>query len=329
MNTVVIPAYNAAATLPACLSALQRQTQPADEIIVVDDGSLDDTARVALRLGATVSRQAHQGPAAARNLGIQFARGEIVLFTDADCEPAPDWVEQMVQPLADPAVSGVKGVYRTRQRQVVARLAQCEFAERYDLLGRAPTIDFVDSHAAAFRTSALRQVGGFDPAFIGNEDVDLSYRLAQAGYTLVFNRRAAVYHQHPATWSRYLRLKVTRGYWRMMVYRLHPGKALRDSYTPQMLKVQVLLIFLGVPTAAGMVIWPALGWVAACCLAGLLTSAIPFSRRVARSEPDLTGWAFLFVVLRAVALSLGSAAGLIGMLPFRLASDRAKVKGKR
>jgi glycosyltransferase involved in cell wall biosynthesis len=329
MITVVIPAYNATATLPACLSALQRQSQPADEIIVVDDGSRDDTAGVVLRLDAVLARQAHQGPAAARNLGIQAARGEIVLFTDADCEPAPDWVEQMVKPLADSAVSGVKGVYRTRQRETVARLVQCEFSERYDLLDRSPSIDFVDTHAAAFRTSALRQVGGFDPGLTGNEDVDLSYRLAQAGYLLVFNRQAVVYHLHPATWSRYLRLKVTRGYWRMMVYGLHPGKALRDSYTPQLLKVQVLLAFIGIAAAAGAPIWPALGWVAAGCLVSLLTSAIPFSRRVARSEPDLTGWAFFFVVLRALALSIGSAAGLVGMLTFRLGSNRPKVEGER
>jgi glycosyltransferase involved in cell wall biosynthesis len=329
MITVVIPAYNAAATLPACLSALQRQTQPADEVIVVDDGSRDETAGVARRLGAAVSGQEHQGPAAARNLGIQLARGEIVLFTDADCEPAPDWVEQMVRSLADPVVSGAKGVYRTRQQQVIARLAQYEFAERYDLLERTSTIDVVDTHAAVFRTTALRQVGGFDPALAGNEDVDLSYRLAQAGHTLVFNRLAVVFHQHPATWSRYLRLKVTRGYWRMLVYRYHPGKALRDSYTPQILKMQVLLSLLGIAAAAGMVFWPALGWVAACSLAGLFASAIPFARRVAHSEPALAGWAFLFVVLRALALSIGSAAGLVGMLSFRLGCPEAKAKGKR
>jgi cellulose synthase/poly-beta-1,6-N-acetylglucosamine synthase-like glycosyltransferase len=317
LNTVVIPAYNASATLPACLSALRRQTQPADEIIVIDDGSLDETAQVARRLGASVSRQQHQGPAAARNRGIQLARGETVLFTDADCEPAPDWVAEMLQPLADPAVAGVKGVYRTKQTQVVARLVQCEFAERYDLLARGPSIDFVDTHAAAFRMSALRQIGGFDPAFIGNEDVDLSFRLAQAGYRLVFNRRAAVFHRHPATWNRYVRLKASRGYWRMLAYRLHPGKALRDSYTPQILKVQVLLSSIFILTAAGMVLRPGLGWVAACCLGSLLASGIPFARRVARSEPDLAGWAFLFVALRAFALSVGSAAGLVGMLTFR------------
>jgi glycosyltransferase involved in cell wall biosynthesis len=329
MNSVVIPAFNAEATLPACLSALQCQTQPPGEIIVADDGSSDDTAGVARRLGATVVSHLHQGPAAARNLGIQWARGEIVLFTDADCEPAGDWVEQMVKPLADPAVIGVKGVYRTRQRQVVARLVQCEFAERYDLLARAPNIDFVDTHAAAFRASALREVGGFDPAFIGNEDVDLSYRLARAGHKLVLNRQAVVYHHHPDTWSQYARLKMSRGYWRMMAYRRHPGKVWRDSYTPQLLKVQVLLSFLAMSAAAVAVVWPVSGWVAIGFLASLLASAIPFARTVASAEPDLTGWAFPFVVLRAFALALGSAVGPIGMVTSGLGPTLAKATGKR
>lgn len=325
MISVVIPAYNAAATLPDCLAALRSQTRLPDEVIVVDDGSQDGTASAVAAAGVRLLRQPHSGPAAARNLGIRNARGDVILFTDADCEPAPDWVEQMVQPLADPAVSGVKGTYRTRQREMVARLAQCEFAERYDLLEREPTIDFVDSHAAAFRAAALRQVGGFDPAFpqANNEDVDLSYRLAQAGHRLVFNRQASVYHRHPATWSSYLRLKLSRGYWRMLVYRLHPGKGVKDSYTPQVLKVQALLIYGGLAAATASLLWPLMAWVALGCAVALLVSAIPFVRHVRRLEPDLTLWAFPFAIARALALALGAAAGLVGMFTFHPRLERS------
>jgi glycosyltransferase involved in cell wall biosynthesis len=73
MISIIIPAYNAAQTLPACLAALQRQTQPPDEIIVVDDGSQDQTAQVARAYGAQLLEQPHQGPAAARNLGMHQA----------------------------------------------------------------------------------------------------------------------------------------------------------------------------------------------------------------------------------------------------------------
>ena len=319
MISVIIPAYNAAQTLPACLAALQGQTRPPGEIIVVDDGSQDQTAQVARAYGVQLLEQPHQGPAAARNLGIRQARGDIILLTDADCEPEPTWVAEMTRPFADPRVVGVKGSYRTYQQERVARLAQVEFEERYDLLERLSTIDFIDTSAAAFRLAALREMGGFDPAFpqAVSEDVEFSYRLARAGYRLVFNRQAVVYHRHPSTWRAYLRRKIKFGYWRMIVYRLHPGKALRDSYTPQLLKVQIVLMYLVLGLAGLAFIFPLLGWGALAALIGLCLSAIPFVRRVAQQDHALVVVAPLFIVMRALASAIGVAGGIVGMFFFR------------
>jgi len=327
--SVVVPAYQAAATLPACLAALRDQTVCRDdyEVIVIDDGSTDDTAQVAEQAGADqVLQSSHGGPGAARNAGITAARGEIALFTDADCEPRPDWIAQMLQPFRDPAVVGVKGSYKTRQTAVVARLAQCEFEERYNLLARGPTIDFVDSHAAAFRVSALREVGGFDPALPKmNEDVDLSFRLAERGHKLVFNRQAVVVHRHVATWKGYVRLKARRGYWRMMVYRLHPGKALRDSYTPQVLKLQILLVYCAVTLALAGFALPGLAWGAAISLVGMGLSGWAFYRLVRVLDPAVLLWAPLFVAARAAAFALGVGAGLVGMLFFSSTAEAGRV----
>jgi len=319
MISVIIPAYNAAQTLPACLAALQGQTHPPGEIIVVDDGSQDQTVQAARAYGAQLLEQPHQGPAAARNLGIRQARGDIILLTDADCEPVPAWVAEMTRPFADPQVAGVKGSYRTHQQERVARLAQVEFEERYDLLERLATIDFIDTSAAAFRLAALREMGGFDPAFpqAVSEDVEFSYRLARAGYRLVFNRQAVVYHRHPSTWRAYLRRKIKFGYWRMIVYRLHPGKALRDSYTPQLLKVQIVLMYLVLGLAGLAFIFPLLGWGALAALIGLCLSAIPFVRRVAQQDHALVVVAPLFIVMRALASAIGVAGGIMGMFLFR------------
>jgi len=320
--SVVVPAYQAAAVIGQCVRSLQQQTVVREEyeVIVADDGSTDATAAIAREAGADrVLTIAHGGPAVARNVGIAAARGEIILFTDADCEPLTDWLAEMVRPFADPEVMGVKGVYRTRQREVIARLAQCEFEERYDLLERTQKIDFVDSYAAAFRAKALRESGGFDPAFTqaNNEDVDLSYRLARQGYTLLFNRRAIVYHHHPARWRAYLRLKARRGYWRMMVYRLHPGKALHDSYTPQLLKAQVILVYGCLALGAGALVRPALGWAAGAALGALGLSALPFARLAAHRDAGVAVWAPLFVWARAGAFAVGVLAGLAGMVLFR------------
>jgi len=318
--TVVVPAFNAAATLPLCLRGLAGQDYPrsAYEVIVVDDGSTDETAAVARAAGVRVISQVNQGPAAARNAGIAAAAGEIILFTDADCAPEADWIRQMVAPLADAEIAGVKGSYRTRQREVVARLAQCEFEERYDRLARRPTIDFVDSYAAAFRADVLRRAGGFDPAFphANNEDVDLSYRLARLGYRFVFNRRAVVYHRHVASWRGYIRLKIRRGYWRIMALKMHPEKAVSDSYTPQLLKLQVLLAVAAAGAALAGIVWrPGLA-LAAAALAALILSALPFLRTVRRYDRGVAIWAIPFVLARSAAFALGILAGLIGLARF-------------
>ncbi len=319
--TVVVPAYNEAQSLTLCLDALKAQDYPrsAVEIIVVDDGSTDETAAIARAADVRVICQPNRGPASARNAGIAAATGEVILFTDADCEPLPDWITQMMAPLADPTIAGVKGSYRTRQRETVARLAQCEFEERYDRLARYPTIDFVDSYAAAFRAEVLWQAGGFDPAFphANNEDVDLSYRLGRLGHRLVFNRRAVVYHRHVSSWRAYLRLKIRRGYWRIMALKMHPGKALRDTYTPQLLKLQVLQVYALIAALPAAAFWRPAGWVAAALALALGLSALPFARVIWRYDRPLTAWAWPFILARSAAFALGIVGGLIGLARFR------------
>jgi len=319
LYSVIVPAYQAVATIGQCLDALNAQTTARTqyEIVVVDDGSTDDTAQVAERKGADrVLRCPHRGPAAARNAGIDAAHGHVILLTDADCEPQPDWLALMLEPFVDPEVAGVKGSYVTRQTAIVPRLAQCEFEERYDLQERRPTIDFVDSYAAAFRTSVLRAAGGFDPVFTraNNEDVELSYRLARLGHKLVFVRRAQVAHRHVATWRGYFRVKRGRGFWRMLVYRLHPGKALRDSYTPQTLKFQILLVYATAALVLAACFWHPLAWGALVSLGGLVLSGWDFYKLVRTQDPAVSVWAPFFIVTRAVAFALGVAAGLIGLL---------------
>ena len=321
MFSIVIPAYQAGEEIGRCLQALHRQTVPRGdyEIIVVDDGSEDNTSTAAQVGADRVIILPHGGPAAARNAGIREAGGEVILFTDADCEPAADWLAEMVRPLADPSVAGVTGAYRTQQGEIVARLAQCEFEERYDRLERFPSVDFIATYAAAFRSQVLRDVGGFDPAFpvADHEDVELSYRLVRAGHRLIFNRQAVVYHRHPATWRAYVRRKLERGYWRTVVYRLHPEKALHDSYTPGLAKFQILLLYLTVCLAALTIFRPILGWAVGAGLAGLAISSLPFVKLVWRRDPAVAVWAPLFILARTLAFAMGIAGGLIGMLFFK------------
>ena len=145
MISVIIPARDATATLSTCLEALALQTVMPDEVIVVDDGSRDRTAELATRHGAhCISLLPACGPANARNQGAKAAHGELLLFTDADCAAAQDWIEKLTAPFAIPNVVGAKGVYRTRQGGLTPRFVQLEYESKYQRMARMPFIDFID-----------------------------------------------------------------------------------------------------------------------------------------------------------------------------------------
>ncbi len=308
---VVVPAYNAAATLPATLAGLAGQTYDAGRVavVVVDDGSTDETASVAAAWGATVIRQRNRGPAAARNAGAAAAPGEILVFTDADCRPDPDFLAAITAPLAaDTGVAGVQGAYRTDQASLVARFAQVEFEDRYRFAARFACLDLVATYAAAYRREVFEAAGGFDGAFTkaDNEDTELSYRLCRLGHRLVFAPNARVAHRHPATLWRYLRTKAGRAYWRFAACRQHPEKLLRDGYTPPTARVQTALAGL---LAAGLALWPfssAGGWLALSCGLGILASSLPFARFAAGRDPAVAWVAPPLVLGRSLAFAAGA-----------------------
>ncbi len=319
--SVIVPAYNAEKTITACVNALrgQRFDRPY-EIIVVDDGSADATAARAAEAGATVITTPRGRPAAARNAGIRAAAGEIICCTDADCVPHTDWVQHMCAPFDDPAIAACKGVYETRQRSLVARFVQLEYEDKYDLLRAQDHIDFIDTYSAAYRRDVLLDNGGFDERFDYLEDQELSFRLAERGYRMVFREAAVVDHLHSATTAAYLRKKATIGYWKAQVVRRFPGKVAGDSHTPQVMKVQMLLVMAfvaalvaGAAGAAGIGRWGAGVWLMPAALLWLifLLTTIPFARKAWNKDRTVAAVSPLLLLGRAAALSAGYVAGIL------------------
>lgn len=322
--SVIVPVYNGQATITGCLEALARQQMAeagADsfEVIVVDDGSTDGTKEIVEGWMARQSTgrwrllsQPNAGPAAARNCGAEAAKGAILLFTDADCIPSPTWVAEMTAPFRQqPAPAAVMGRYLSGQGEPAARFAQYEFEERYALMSRQAQIDLVATYAAAYQRAIFLAAGGFDTSFpkANNEDVDFSFRLSKAGERMIFAPQATVSHPHTATWWRYFTTKRERAYWRMQVYRRYPEKAVADTYTPQSLKVQLLL---GAPALAGLSAALVSGgwyWLLPLLLFG--GAALPTVGFMARRDPAFVLWAFWGVWLRSLAFAIGVAWGLL------------------
>ncbi len=316
--SVIIPAYNAEKTLPCCLEALADQSVPKGdyEVIVVDDGSTDGTSKIAKGSNAKYILQNNQGPATARNRGTRETKGDLILFTDADCVPDHNWIHEMASPFSDPDTVAVKGAYKTRQRELMARFAQAEFEDRYDLLQKSPSIDMVATYSAAFRKDVFLNMGGFDKSFplANNEDTELSYRLATAGYKMVFNPRALVYHTHSATLREYLKLKFRRGYWRMVVYSRYPDKAIKDMYTPVVIKIQTILMALSLPLIPSSWFVPDLIYLALLAWVIVIISSFPFSFKTFKKDKIVGLVSPGVVLLRSLVFAIGSLLGMVRWL---------------
>lgn len=326
--SVVIPVRNGLNVLPLTFEALKNQTFPADEfeVLIIDDESTDGTVdyihSVAKEWASDPSapllrviEQSWAGAGAARNLGVEKADGEIIAFTDADCEPTLDWVTALCEPLLNENYDASAGGYLTKQKSPVARFAQAEFEDRYRRVKKHSLVDIAFTHSAAFRRDVFLEAGGFDIRMPNNgEDLELAYRLNTKGKTIVFAPSALVYHLHPATLGDYINKKFGRGYWRTLVFKRYPSKLISDSYTPQVLKAQILLAGMLVLTALlSFFLKPYAGYAFVAILALFVLTTVPFLSNMKGAILDkILAPFFLFV--QALTVGCGVAKGLIGTI---------------
>ncbi|MBU3957701.1 MAG: glycosyltransferase [Nanoarchaeota archaeon] len=248
--SVIIPCYNAESAILRTLEALDNQTAKGFEVILADDGSQDRTVSIAKsfkprNFKLIVIPGKHAGPAAQRNRGAEKAKGGILLFTDSDCVPDGNWVEEMAKPFSDKNIVGVSGAYKTlNKNKLIARFEGYEIARRHERMAKQKYINFIGSFSAGYRKAVFKKFGGFSSEFkrADAEDPELSFKIAKAGCKMVFNPNAIVAHPHVASLKKFWNQKFSRGYWRVLLYKKHPEKMMGDSYTGK--EVQLSLIFL-------------------------------------------------------------------------------------
>jgi len=212
--SVVIPAGNAAETLPDCLEGLLAQNADEFEILVVDDASTDDTTEIAEASGARVFRtERNSGPSTARNLGAREARGDILFFVDADVVVRQGAITRVREFLdRNPSVAAVFGSYDDEPRAKGALTQYRNLLHHYVHQNGKREASTFWSGCGAIRRAVFLEVGGFDEvAFPWSiEDIDLGYRLRQAGHTIVLDRHLLGTHLKRWTLRSVIRTDVFR-----------------------------------------------------------------------------------------------------------------------
>jgi len=204
--SVIVPTYNRSGFIERAFASLVEQDYPKDtfEIIAIDDGSTDRTPEILKRFcrDHTYFRslsQANKGPAAARNLGIREANGDIVLLMDDDCIAEKNWARELAGSYRSDNIGGVAGRIKfvASDNNIANQFAAHDIGSGQPL-NAAGEIDFFVTANASFRRKVIEQVGGFDETFpyAAHEDVDLSHRVRRAGWRLLYHDAAVVDHYH-------------------------------------------------------------------------------------------------------------------------------------
>jgi glycosyltransferase involved in cell wall biosynthesis len=300
--SVVIATRNRREPLERCLAALARQRFRDFEVVVVDDGSVDTTPEIADFFdGVRVIRQEHRGAAAARNLGVRNALGELVAFTDDDCIPDEGWLEAAMARFAEPGVVAVEG--RTVSTSPERSPTSLPLVNLHG--GKLATCNMI------YRRQAILDAGGFAEAelpFLG-EDRDLAHRVRRVG-SIVFEPAAVVAHPvRHLTLGDFIRhhLRLRQTYWQVRFLR-HTRAFITWETAIFYPFLAALALAIARPEVSTLLL------AAACYAGGALLHNLILTRATVqdalRHPRELAGWLTLWWVVMAADLAF-RAAGIV------------------
>ncbi len=209
--SLFVPAYNAARTLPQCLRSISLLSVKPDEVIVADDGSKDETPRIARRAGARlISHHKNRGVAATRNTAIRAATGDLIAALDSDLVVPRDWLAKMLRNFEGRRrIAGCCGRVIEKYTSTIADRWRSVHMKLGFGMRRSYTPRWLYCGISLIRRDAILDVGLFDERCrSAYEDVDLSNRLRAAGHTLLYDPTAVAWHLKQSKPG-----DVVRGFW--------------------------------------------------------------------------------------------------------------------
>ncbi len=194
--SVIVCTHNGSRTIRDCFEGLLKLRYPNFDVIVVNDGSSDETAAIAKEYGFGLISTENRGLGSARNTGLESATGEIVAYLDDDAYPDPDWLNYLVAAFLSTPHVGVGGpnISPVGDGPIADCVANAPGGPVHVLLSDREA-EHIPGCNMAFRKAALKAIGGFDPRFrAAGDDVDVCWRLQEQGWTLGYSPAAVVWH---------------------------------------------------------------------------------------------------------------------------------------
>jgi O-antigen biosynthesis protein len=208
--SVVVCSYNGERTIRECLQAVNQLEYTNYEVIVVDDGSVDDTAKIAKEFGFRVISTENRGLSSARNTGMENATGDIIAYIDDDAYPDPHWLKFLAYSFmhSNHVAVGGPNIPPPGDGFIADCVANSPGGPVHVLLSDNEA-EHIPGCNMAILKEHLKEIGGFDPTFrVAGDDVDICWRLRERGWTIGFNPTAVVWHH---------RRNSLRAYWKQQV----------------------------------------------------------------------------------------------------------------
>jgi GT2 family glycosyltransferase len=224
--SVVVCSYNGGRTLDECLRSLLALDYPDYEIIVVDDGSTDETRAILARFPSVRAiHQPNRGLSVARNAGLQCATGAIIAYTDSDCAADPDWLTHLVHQLIQSGAAAVGGPNLAPEDGWLAACVAAAPGQPTHVLVSDQVAEHIPGCNMAFRREALEAINGFDPLYRkAGDDVDICWRLRHEGLRITFAPGAFVWHHRRQSPRTYWRQQAGYGEAEALLHSKHPDK---------------------------------------------------------------------------------------------------------
>lgn len=248
---IILNVFNAQDIIDTFFQSLSKQTFKDFSIIVVDDGSTDQTIKKVeeykSNFNMRIVKRDHEGLQKARKYGVENAKGDIIIILDADLILDKNAIKELLAPFKNIKVGGVGGVLKNTKRNLVESSYGSLRNLFYSLKTKENGTDWISGGFSAVRTSIVKKVGGYVDTQ-SSEDIDISWKIKNGGYKLVLNNKAIAYHRDPTSFKEVWKREKNTGYREFFLTKSHLKESLKPRrilrFYPFFLPIIIPLLFI-------------------------------------------------------------------------------------